>query len=158
MLIYDEWSDVKTTNELYEDIADMYKNEHGFEALNSSSYCGLYFSKDKSYGIQWGPYTNSCKLVINGETVQLSSSIDSKGYKYYIKKNGEMLITSMSSGGGCVQIGVGKTSDGEWGAIFLAHNNQTSELCDPVITTGKNVTGKTPHYVTAISILLYAIA
>ena len=56
MLIYDEWSDVKTTNELYEDIADMYKNEHGFEALNSSSYCGLYFSKDKSYGIQWGPY------------------------------------------------------------------------------------------------------
>lgn len=128
---YDKWTDARalsedTAAEIQEIIGD------AFEVTYSASDGTMMIKKDDNNRLGFLKY-----LWEKGNRIQWAS--DTCPYiKYYAKRSGEILISSLYTGNSCVQVAIGKCSDGSSGLIAIG-KRQASSYFDSAFLYGDNM-------------------
>lgn len=146
MAIYNNWTDAMSLEELNLAVKEIYSGIPGVTVSDIASDV-FTVSFDDSHSANIAATAGSCGVTVDGKNVKISSGTTAVTFKYYAKANGEMLITTTGSAATSIQWGIGKTTDGDWGAVHMGKSGSTT-VYDQMIATGSGATKTATRYIT----------
>lgn len=147
MAIYNKWSEEISVSALRDELAEIYAGIREVtvgEVASNAFEIGF----DYGYALLLGGSPGKVGVRIAGSDIYQSTATMSLSFKYYAKSNGEVLIATNETASAYMQAGIGKTSDGKWGAVLSARPKSSSAAYDMLIATGSGVVNKDPRNIT----------